>query len=147
MLNGLRVCFPRLTSVNSRPTSPIDPSYNCIAWAAEDEERWWWPDPQNQKYWPEQIPREESLNAFVRAYGLFGFTETADSILQHGKEKIAIYTDSNGIPTHASRQLPNGRWTSKLGKHIDIEHEFDALDGPAYGTVAVVLARGIQGLV
>ncbi|WP_127085872.1 DUF7689 domain-containing protein [Dulcicalothrix desertica] len=27
-----------------------------------------------------------------------------------------IYTDSNKIPKHVARQLPNGQWTNKLGQ-------------------------------
>ena len=45
-----------------------------------------------------------------------------DGPLQDGYEKIAIYA-LDGEPTHAARQLDTGRWTSKLGKHEDIEHD------------------------
>jgi len=133
--------FPNLNSTNSRPTSPYDEDYNCIAWAAEDTDYWWWPDAMGQKYWPTEVPREETLAAFVRAYGIQGYIERCDATVEQGKQKIAIYTASNGKPKHAARQIPDGWWASKLGQLIDIEHEFAALDGPAYGTVAVILAR------
>jgi hypothetical protein len=45
------------------------------------------------------------------------------------------------MPTHAARQLPNGRWSSKLGKLEDIEHALDDICGSAYGSVVPVLKR------
>jgi len=133
--------FPNLSETNSRPTSPYDEGYNCIAWAAQDTEYWWWPDAMGQHYWPPNVPREETIEAFVRAYGLQGYEPCAHSAAEPGRQKIAIYADGHGKPTHASRQLPDGWWASKLGQQIDIEHEFAALDGPAYGKVAVILSR------
>jgi hypothetical protein len=141
LVRAMQVPFPNLTAANSRPTSPRDKGYNCIAWAAGDTERWWWPDKENQNYWPPTVPREETIEAFLRAYELQGYTQRSDPAVEPGRQKVAIYTDRNGVPTHAARQLPDGWWASKLGREIDIEHEFSALDGPAYGTVAVILAR------
>ena len=45
---------------------------------------------------------------------------------QIGVRKVVLYADGNEW-THAARQLPSGRWTSKLGDYEDIEH--DTLDG------------------
>ncbi len=140
-LNALQEPFPNLSSENSRLTSPVDEGYNCIAWAAGDIERWWWPDPLEQKYWPATVPRAESVNAFVQAYKLLGYLYMTDSSLEPGKEKIAIFATDAGKPTHAARQLPGGQWTSKLGQIIDIEHELSAVEGPEYGKVSVILAR------
>lgn len=141
LVRAMQVPFPNLTEANSRPTSPYDEGYNCIAWAAESTDYWWWPDAMGQQYWPPDVPREETIEAFVQAYGLQGYSQRSDATLEPGKQKVAIYADGNGKPTHAARQLPDGWWASKLGQQIDIEHEFAALDGPAYGTVAVILAR------
>lgn len=45
-------------------------------------------------------------------------------------------------PRHAARQLPNGRWTSKLGDHVDIEHAaLDAVGGDFYGEPAVFMRK------
>jgi hypothetical protein len=139
-LTRLFSAFPLLTSVNSRPTSPATDEYNCIAWAGEDADRWWWPDVQGQAYWPPGAPRNLTLEAFIQAYNLLGYTVPCDSSIEPSKQKVAIYT-LNGTPTHAARQLLDGWWASKLGKDIDIEHEFHALDGPVYGAVTVILAR------
>ena len=54
----------------------------------------------------------------------------------------ALYTDAQGTPTHAARQLESGDWTSKLGKSVDIRHStLAALGGEMYGRVAFLLRR------
>ncbi|MGI8979309.1 MAG: DUF7689 domain-containing protein [Pirellulaceae bacterium] len=135
--------FPQLTAANSRLTSPADEEYNCIAWAAENSDRWWWPDGQQQFYWPPSVSRVETLAAFVEAYGTLGYRERTGAALEVGKQKVAIYASPQGKPTHAARQRPDGWWASKLGQIIDIEHVLSAVEGPIYGAVAVVLARSL----
>jgi hypothetical protein len=44
-------------------------------------------------------------------------------------------------PTHAARQLPSGRWTSKLVLREDIEHDLHALSGEAYVGFPLLIAR------
>lgn len=136
--------FPRMNSSNCRPTSPADARYNCIAWAADDVGRWWWPDLMGQKFWPEEVPRVQTLDAFVQAYSMRGYRDQSAAPLETGLAKVAIFTDERGAPTHAARQLPDGRWTSKLGIDIDIEHELTALEGPVYGVVSVILAKRVR---
>lgn len=140
-LNSARAEFPSLNDKNSRPTSPADEGYNCIAWAAEDTEHWWWPDLQEQDYWPATVPRAETVDAFVQAYSLLGYVRGTDSSVEPQTQKLAIFVNDQGKPTHAARQLPDGWWTSKLGSRIDIEHELSAVEGPVYGKVAILLAR------
>jgi len=137
---SIPLAFPNLVKTGYKITSPQDPTYNCIAWAATETDRWWWPNPLY--YWPSGIPREESLEAFVQAYATMGFSVCKDGALESGFEKIAIYVDPNGTPTHAARQLPTGKWTSKLGKFEDIEHpETSGLHGSVYGSVAIFIKR------
>ena len=101
-------------------TSPASPVYNCIAWAAADATRWRWPDAFGLYYWPEQAPRAETLDAFVAVFGVLGYETCGDPHYEPAFEKVAIYADGRGRPTHASRQLENGHWTSKLGQEVDI---------------------------
>jgi hypothetical protein len=61
-----------------------------------------------------------------------------------GFDKVAIYT-LGGVPTHAARQLPSGRWTSKLGLRQDIEHELHNLDGDEYGQAELFMRRVRRG--
>lgn len=126
-------------------TSPSDPFYNCIAWAAGDTNNWWWPN----DYWPNEVPREDSLDAFIMAYSTMGYYPCAEEDMEIGFEKIAIYVE-NSEPRHAARQLPNGLWTSKLGKTEDVVHDLHELRAHVlqisgnlsdYGVVAIILKR------
>lgn len=134
--------FHNLSRDNYLITSPQTPEYNCIAWASEDTEAWWWPDRNDQYYWPPSVPRAETPDSFIRAYALQGYSICQSADCEEGFEKIAIYADSQGKPTHAARQLSSGRWTSKLGGMEDIEHStLGGLNGSEYGTVALVMKR------
>ena len=135
--------FPNLNNQNHHVTSPPTPRYNCFAWAAEEDNRFW--DP-NGGWWPAGIPRDLSINAFVQAYSTVGYVQCADGTHDPGVEKIAIYAKNvpgfGQQPTHAARQLPNGRWTSKLGKNVDIEHTtLEAIADGTYGSVVLFMSR------
>lgn len=133
--------FPNLAGTGYEITSPEDAGYNCIAWAAGDSSSWWEPDPMNVSYWPAEAPREISTEAFIDAFKVLGFSPCDSADEQDGIEKLALFVNSSGEPTHMARQLPNGKWSSKLGKSYDIEHAFNGLAGSAYGTIVVLLAR------
>ena len=144
MRNLIESIFPGLAAVGYRVTSPATAEYNCIAWAAEDDTTWWWPDSFGDYYWPPQAPRVETVEAFMAAYGTIGYQPCQDASLEPGFEKVAIYVDEQGVPTHAARQQPSGRWTSKLGQLEDIEHDrVDGLSGLTYGSVEQVLKRPV----
>lgn len=128
--------FPNLRPEAISITSPVDFYYNCIAWAAGENHRWWWPV---KGYWPEGVPRELTVDAFIKAYGTLGYRPEG-GVTDPDVEKLAIYAIA-GEPTHASRQLQNGRWTSKCGQNVDIEHELWELEGPVYGRVVQFLGR------
>lgn len=67
-----------------------------------------------------------------------------DGALEPEFEKIAHYVKGGNV-THTARQLPWGRWTSKLGPGIDIEHlDPEALEGPVYGNVEGYMRRPSQ---
>lgn len=137
---------PSLSPGSYQITSPSTPDYNCIAWAALEDDRWWDPTDPDQ-YWPDGVPRELTLEAFIQAYQTIGYVPCDSVEFESGFQKIAIYTkpagEPDGVPTHVVRQLPNGRWTSKLGNLEDIEHELDGLRGFYYGAVAQILKRPI----
>lgn len=137
--------FPGLTEDNHKITSPATRRYNCIAWAAGNTARKWWPDPRNIGWWPPGVPRAETIEAFVKAYGTLGFQVCFDGSLQPGIEKIALFGIKQGeetIPTHAALQLERGGWTSKLGDFEDISHvPVEAVSGPIYGTLVCFMQR------
>ena len=137
--------FPGLIGGAYQITSPESVDYNCIAWAAGQVDVWWEPDPFDLYYWPHGIPRRYDINVYVRAFGVLGYVRCETGEFEPGFEKVAIYVDPMGSPTHATRQMPNGKWTSKLGELEDIEHAtLDCLSGAIYGTVALFLKRRIQ---
>lgn len=131
--------WPRLRDDDFKEASPATSDYNCIAWAAGQTNKWWWPS--EDSYWPLGALRQCTLAAFAQAYALSGYEPCIESGLEPGFEKVALYTDGDE-PTHAARQLPDGRWTSKLGRQVDIEHvELGCLEGNYYGRVALILRR------
>jgi hypothetical protein len=135
--------FPRLESDPYEVTSPEDIKYNCVAWAAGPAEvrRKWWPAPSPFYYWPVE-PREETIGGFIKAFGQLGYVVCATGELESGYEKLAIYGDETGAPTHMARQLPTGHWTSKLGELEDIEHlTLEQLSGSDYGQAVQFLKR------
>ena len=137
---------PDLTADTCILTSPKSNRYNCIAWALGDTTRWWWPVPlRGLSYWPPGIPREETLAAFIQAFGTQNYAPCADGSLQDGIEKVALFAKRIAgelSPTHAARQLESGEWTSKMGSLEDISHVgVDAVNGPIYGTAIQFLGR------
>ena len=105
---------------------------------------WWWPD--EASYWPEGARREWSLDAFVAAFATRGYEPCESDGPQPGFEKVAIYVREDGRPTHMARQLPSGRWTSKLGESEDIEHtSVRGVEGELYGECKRILRRPTAG--
>ena len=139
MSEYLQTLFPGLRTTAFRTTSPAETKYNCIAWAANDTSQWWWP--VEGAPWPPSAAREMTLDAFAAAFQTLGYVVGTDETLEPGVEKVALFTNAAGVPTHAARQLPTGRWTSKLGQAEDIEHNLRALEGEIYGAVAAILKR------
>jgi hypothetical protein len=147
----LRRLFPKLFGDRYRIASPRTKKYNCIAWAAGKSDLWWEPPPHG--YWPDGVLADGSIEAAVQLFESLGYTraDQDDVHLEDGVVKIAVYGDAAGY-THAARQLPNGKWISKIGKLQDIEHDTpDALtsiaerigtsNDRAYGMVVVILEK------
>jgi hypothetical protein len=135
--------FPNLKSTPFSITSESTRVYNCIAWAANDDQNWWEPDPYNQYYWPPNIQREYSLQALIQVFVLFGYEPCESQDSEPGFERVAIYVDQDGVPTHAARKLSSGLWTSKLGTLEDIEHTLEGLENSRYGKVGQILRRPV----
>lgn len=97
--NALQGCFDK---------SPESIFYNCIAFAAGDTARNWWPN-SRMAYWPKDIPAKETVNSFLKLYQYIGYTNCKDGSYEKGFEKVAIYALNNKV-THAARQLSTGNW-------------------------------------
>lgn len=129
-------------------TSPKTKTYNCIAWAAGRQDIWIEPpapllDYKSRKYfWPDGVEKEDTLDAYRKAYESkeFGFEVCANGDLEDGYEKIALYFGGvSGV--HATRQLHDGKWTSKLGDGVDASHTLETLMDGEYGDVLLFMRR------
>jgi hypothetical protein len=134
--------YPNLHADNYQDTGPPSKKYNCIAWAAGIDNDWW--DPAEGRTWPGNAPRGLDgckVESLIVVFESVGFVECADSSLEQGVEKIAIYAiDVEWM--HAARQLESGKWTSKMGVDELIEHDTpEDLVGPAYGQIVKYMQR------
>jgi hypothetical protein len=124
--------FPHLGK-NYEVVKPASSTYNCIAWSLGVTSEWIWPGTS-----PELFDRLNARHGFRKMSKL-------DFHFQPGVEKIVLYGKTvNGrtVATHQARQMPDGTWTSKLGKMAVIRHTSpDSLDGPDYGHPLAVYAR------
>jgi hypothetical protein len=140
MQSMLERTFPGLMQSDYDLTSKADDSYNCIAWAANDTTKWWWP---GEYYWPKPVQFSESVALFVEAFcECLGYEECESGDLEIGYQKVAIYAISGNVK-HMARQLPDGKWTSKLGQWVDISHAVHGVEGTGYGKVVQFLRKKI----
>lgn len=148
---SLELRYQSLRKSSYIKTSPATPNYNCIAWAAGENNRPWWPIPYGTApyYWPLGEQEDESLEVFIECFKSLEYEVCDDESFEQGFEKVAIYVDQDGLPSHMARQLVDeGVWTSKCGDLQDISHkELSALEGEAgygYGTVVCIMKRRKQ---
>ena len=142
--------FPGLRASSYEITSLPDRMYNCVAWAvgATDAN---WNALSDKDYWPAGLPRHDGIDVVMAALATAGYEPCADGALEDDIEKIALYGVGD-VFMHVARQLPNGRWTRKLGASYDIEHDLEALTSSAnagggvqYGEVVAFMARPRRG--
>lgn len=130
--------------------SPPVITYNCIAFAAGEDFRLWWPNSAPVAYWPIPDVPDEKVERLVEAFERLGYERCWTGIRRRGFEKVAIYQDENGNMTHAARQGPSGEWESKLGYDVGVCHDVrhahpKCLCGPTatggYGTLYCYMRR------
>lgn len=141
--------IPILKGADYRIVGRMTVASNCIAWTLGDEERWWWPIAP-RAHWPEAADRALTLECFAAMYESQGFVRCEDGEPVTGTEKVALYANDAGEPTHAARLGPDGKWTSKLGNLQAIEHALALLEGDpargAYGRVRAYFVRARSSL-
>lgn len=94
--------FPNLRNDGYAITSPINVDYNCIAFAAVDDTRWWDPfDPDG--YWPVGVPRDDTVDGLATLYESMGFERCPDDAVEPGFDKVALYGTATGSFTHVAR--------------------------------------------
>lgn len=133
--------FPRLGNRYKKKSCNTE-QYNCIAWAMSECHRPWWPGSEPVAYWPSDLSTDVTIDNFIAAFRKKGYELCVGAHHEWRYEKVALYADRAGLPTHAARLSWRGVWISKLGQNVDIAHKsHDLLDGPLYGTVVHVMRR------
>jgi hypothetical protein len=141
----IQAIFRNLQPNNYAVTSPQALEYNCIAWAAGETHRRWWPSPDLVSfYWPENVTRAETIEAFIQAFRTLGYEPCDSRDFEDGYERVALYATPTGVPKHMARQKQDGIWTSKLGRLEDIDHHaLEGMESVSYGQVVQILRRQI----
>ena len=115
-------------------TSQRSKKYNCIAWAAGESHISY--APQAGYKWPSNS-KTNHIESLISVFAGLGFRQCEHSpSLEPGFRKVALYAKRT-IFTHAVRQLPNGRWASKMGingEDIDVDSP-ECLCNETYGDV------------
>ena len=145
-MTWLNVSFPNLRNEGFTVIDPPSDRYNCIAYAAGDTSQWW--DHTPLRYWPSWATRSDRIESLKEVFSGLGFEEYEDGAAESGCQKVALYEDQ-GAWEHASVQMPNGAWRSKIGEGPVIEHRSpESLSGGIYGEVHCFMRRPLaeQGL-
>ena len=137
----IQLRFPNLALPDFDITSDIDYCYNCFAWAGGFADLNMQPSTNPIYGW---LTGEigEALDNFEKQFEYLGYKEkTHTAEYEEGFDKIAFYVKGVEVQ-HASRQLENGWWTTKLGPKEDITHKtLEGLEGEEYGKVGMILKR------
>jgi hypothetical protein len=143
----LQAVFTGLGSARFDITSSSTHDYNCVGWALGRSDEWWGTDPFSVELglyqWMAGVPLVDTLDSWSAIFESIGYRVGEPDTLEAGFEKIAIFGRSDG-PQHVARQLPSGRWTSKLGRGVDIEHDLRDLEGDRYGSVVRIMTRATK---
>ncbi len=111
--------------------------YNCVMWSLNRDDEW------RDFFYSDDgyVNPDQSINPYVAYFQENGFETCENSSLEVGALKICIFS-KNGIFSHVSRQLQDGRWASKMGNYEDIEHltEFD-VSGLGYGSPDIYMQK------
>lgn len=146
-MSNLERILLRLKEKKYEVVSPKDSSYNCVAWTIGDKSRKWWPNEHinSFSYWPKNLPNSENLYSFKELYRERGYEECESPDGEEGFEKIAIFANERGMPTHVAHRTGTDMWSSKCDNLQDISHELEALEGEAYGSVICIMKRDVRG--
>ena len=131
--------FPNLADEEFEIVDQPSERYNCIAYAAADTSKWWWPDGIN--YWPPWATETDRIESLKEAFAGLGYEQCDQINPEASYNSIALY-EAHGAMQHAAVQMPNGRWRSKVGKGPVIEHRSpESLSGGIYGNPTVFMRR------
>lgn len=135
--------FPDLASDNHfHLLSDATRKYNCIGWAMGSDERWVTSAFGADYWWPDGVDRDSNQDSLVKAFEAVGFSICADSTLEAGFDKVALYA-REGQWTHAARIISDEEEYSKFGTGWDATHGHDVFDGTNYGSVFCYMKRPV----
>ena len=128
--------FPNLGLSDFEFTSLRDEDYNCVAWGLESKEDW-------IQFKDEEGNYDLRICTYLKYFEERGYSIITDLNVNETTSKVAIYFDNNtGDFKHVSRQLDNGRWTSKIGDWEDLSHSsIEVLLGKSYGNDFVLMQK------
>lgn len=134
---------PGLEPAGFEITSVADENYNCVAWALGRTDVWYQPGGLKGTTWPDGVPSDFSVAAYVAFFKSFGFEATKTTDYNERVERLALY-GLDGDFCHVARQTSSG-WTSKCGELQDITHaSLAALEDGVYGRSEVILEREVS---
>ena len=81
--------FPNLASEGFDTVEQASELYNCIACAAGDITKWWWPDGIN--YWPPWATPDNRMESLLEAFAGLGYEQCQNSDAEEGYQKVALY--------------------------------------------------------
>src|SRR5215203_5777520 len=89
--------FPNLRDSPHRETSRATIDYNCVAWALNDQRRWWQPwgiiAPASPPWfhWPNGVEHASTVEAYAAALATEGYAPCANGDLEAGQAKVVLY--------------------------------------------------------
>ena len=149
--NAIKNTFNGLeTDSKFQISSPVDPNYNCIAWAFRLYKDRWMQPPKGMyiqqldavTWWPDNVTEGMEIQCLIEAFEKNGFERCENANHENGFIKVALYVNpDNNEWTHASREGRNGEyWMSKLGRSYDIHHGSPyTIEGERYGKVYCIM--------
>ena len=134
--------YPLLTEFELYDDSEDD-NYNCISYSVGVTDRGFWPIEGCDDCWYGNS--EVSVESFDLFYKKYGFEKCNFIDVLHDKNytKVALFL-KNGKPTHASIQIDNDWWESKIGQLGIIKHYLFELECEIYGEVCIIYKKRIH---
>ncbi|MBI4648181.1 MAG: hypothetical protein HY738_16760 [Bacteroidia bacterium] len=131
--------FPNSFDAQFEISSPKTCKYNCLAWAMNDNTKWW--DYEDDYYWVAGIEKNGKLKTFIKLLECFNYKKTNTASYESGYDKIALFSKDKIECTHLAKQLKEEIWTSKLGSSYDVLHTLKGIENGIYGDVKIIMKR------
>ena len=123
--------------------------YNCISYSIGRKDVFTWPGRSVNddviSYWVgNDVVTFESFDYFYNQHG-YELCGNIDIRYDPNYTKVALFI-KNGIPTHASIQIDENWWESKIGVLGIIKHDLFEIEGGNYGQVEYIYKKKKENL-